>query len=113
MSFRVAPCCSSCHLACRAMQAFVSDLAISIVSTLVISRVLLRITRGWTNGLARLVTAHALSLVFCVVLGTWVLARLAVDAPFLGALALFAPGQLAWLLFDLLRLAVQRRRTGM
>ena len=112
MSFRVARCRSSCHLAYRAMQAFLSDLAISLVSTLVISRVLLWITRGWTNSLARLITAHAASLVLCVVLGTWVLARLAVDAPFLSALALFAPGQLAWLLVDLLRVAVKRRRTG-
>ena len=112
MSIRVAPCCSSCHLACRAMQTFLSDLVISIVSTLVVSRLLLWITREWTNSLLHLVATHAASLVLCVVLGTWILARLATDAPFLGALALLAPGQLAWLLVDLLRRVLRQRQAG-
>src|SRR5215471_13258841 len=44
-------------------------------------------------------------------LGAWVLAGIA-DSPSLGALALFAPGQLAWLLVDLLRRLLRQRRTG-
>src|SRR5262245_27780802 len=111
MSLRVAPCCSSCHLACSAMQAFLGDFVISIVLTLVISRLLLRLTKGWTNSLVRLVVAHAVSLVLCVALGTWVLAGIA-DSPSLGALALFAPGQLAWLLVDLLRRVLRQRQAG-
>jgi hypothetical protein len=93
------------------MLAFLSDLVISIVVTLVISRLLLWITKGWTDSLVRLVVAHAASLVLCVVLGTWVLAGIA-DSPSDGALALFAPGQLAWLLVDLLRRVLRQRQVG-
>jgi hypothetical protein len=93
------------------MQAFVSDFIISIVPTLVVSRVLLWITKGWTNSFVRLVVVHAASLVLCVGLGTWVFAGSPTSA-FLGAFALFAPGQLAWLLVDLFRLTLQRRRGG-
>jgi hypothetical protein len=49
------------------MQVFLSDFVISIVPTLVISRVLLWITKGWTNSFVRLVMVHAASLVLCVV----------------------------------------------
>jgi hypothetical protein len=93
------------------MQAFLSDFVISLASTLVVSRVQLWITKGWTNSIVRLVVVHAASLVLCVALGTWVLAG-AADSPSLGALALFAPAQLAWLLVDLLRRVLRQRQAG-
>jgi len=93
------------------MQTFLSNFVISIVLTLVISRLLLWITKGWTNSLGRLVVVHAASLALCVALGTWVLEDIA-DSPSLDALALFAPGQLAWLLVDLLRRVLRQRQAG-
>ena len=93
------------------MQAFVSDFIISIVPTLVVSRILLLITNRWPDRLRRLVVVHVASLALCVALGASVLEGIA-SSPLLGALALFAPGQLAWLLVDLFRLVLQRRRSG-
>jgi len=89
------------------MQAFLSDFLISIVPTFMVSRVLLWFTKGLTHGFERLVVVNAASLGLCVLFGVWVLA-----GRFLAALALFAPGQLAWLLVDLFRLVLQRRRAG-
>jgi hypothetical protein len=65
------------------------------------------ISRRWPRTVVRLVAALAL----CVVAGLLVFngqpsARLA------AALALFTPGQLAWLLVDAFRLVRQRRNAG-
>ena len=93
------------------MQAFVSDFIISILPTFVVSRVLLWITAQWSNSLMRLAAVHATSLAVCVAAGAFAFQGINSSPP-VGAIALFAPGQLAWFLIDLFRIVLQRRRAG-
>jgi hypothetical protein len=93
------------------MQAFISDFIISIVPTFVVSRVLLWITTQWSNGLVRLAAVHGTSLAVCVAAGAFAFEGIN-SSPLVGAIALFAPGQLAWFLIDLFRFVLQRRRAG-
>jgi hypothetical protein len=93
------------------MQPFLSDFVLSIIPTFAVSRALLWLTTGLTDSLERLITVHSVSLVLCVVLGTWVFAG-GITSPSLDAVALFAPGQAAWLLVDLFRLVLRRRKAG-
>jgi hypothetical protein len=90
------------------MQSFLIDFIISIVPTFVVSRALLWFTKIWSDTLKRLVTVHVVSLVLCVVLVTWFSAGV-IDSPSAEAVALFTPGQAAWLLVDLFRLVLRRR----
>jgi hypothetical protein len=93
------------------MQGFLSDFIISIVPTFVVSRVLLWITSRWFNSLVRLVAVHAASLTVCVAFGAFLFEGINSSPP-VGALALFAPGQLAWFLIDLFRVVLKRREAG-
>jgi hypothetical protein len=91
------------------MAAFLSDLVISAIPTFAVSRVLLWISKLWPNNTTRLVTVHAVSLGLCIGIGLLVFEGTVVSR-LLAALALFAPGQLAWLLVDAFRMVLRRRR---
>jgi hypothetical protein len=93
------------------MVAFLADFVISILPTFLVSRLFLRLTRGWSDRLVRLVVIHAASLALCVALGTWVFEGIPTYRS-VGALAVFAPGQSAWLLVDVFRLVLHRRKAG-
>jgi hypothetical protein len=47
-----------------------------------------------------------------VAAGTWGFVESATDQPIVIAFALFTPGELLWLLIDLFRLILRRRRAG-
>jgi hypothetical protein len=94
------------------MSAFVADFLVSILPTFVVSRLLLWITKGWSDSPIRLVAVHCASLGLCMAAGTWGFVGSATDHPIVIALALFTPGELLWLLIDIFRLILRRRRTG-
>jgi hypothetical protein len=92
------------------MIGFLTDFLVSIIPTFIVSRLFLWATQ-WSNSVPRLVVVHVASLCVCVLVGTAVLA-ISDTHKLLSALALFAPGQLAWLLVDAFRLIRRRRKTG-
>jgi hypothetical protein len=93
------------------MTAFLTDFLISIVPTFVVSWLLVWTTKRWSDSLVRLVVVHCAALAQCVLAGSWVFVGSG-DESAMAALALFAPGQLAWFLIDTFRLVLRRRREG-
>jgi hypothetical protein len=99
------------------MTALLADFVITLLPTFVVSRLLLWLTKTWSGSVVRLIVVHLASLVLCASLalfleaGGW-LAVEGVSGQPLAALALFTPGQLAWLLVDAFGLARRRRRGG-
>ena len=93
------------------MTAFLTDFLISIVPTFLVSRLLLWITKRWSDSAVRLIVVHCVALGLCVVAGSWVFVGNG-TVPVIAALALFAPGQWAWFLVDAFRLVLRKRREG-
>jgi hypothetical protein len=93
------------------MIGFLADFLISIIPTFIVSRLFLWFTKRWTNSLVRLIALHIASLGLCVLAGIAVLSSSDTYRP-VTAFALFAPGQLAWLLVDAFRLVRRRRERG-
>jgi hypothetical protein len=93
------------------MADFVADFLVSIVPTYVVSRLLLWCSNRWLDALPRLVSVHALSLALCTAAGIIAMAGGRLE-PLTASLALFAPGQFAWLLIDMFRLVIRQRRAG-
>jgi len=93
------------------MTALLADFVITLLPTLVLSRLLLWLTKIWSASMVRLLlVVHFASRALCLLAVRWVAAG-SVPYGWTGALALIVPGQLAWLLVDALRLAL-RRQTG-
>jgi len=87
------------------MTALLADFVITLLPTLVLSRLLLWLTKIWSASMVRLLlVVHFASLALCLLAVRWVAAG-SVPYGWTGALALIVPGQLAWLLVDALRLA--------
>jgi hypothetical protein len=74
----------------------------ALVPTLLLSRLLLWITRTWDGGVSRLLLVHGVSLLICVLLGGLGLADGGAFAPGL-ATAQYALPQILWLAVDLVR----------
>ena len=99
------------------MTALLADFVITLLPTFVLSRLLLWATRFWSGSVVRLIVVHLASLALCASLALFLdavgwLAAEGVSGQPLAALALFAPGQLAWLLVDAFGLARRRRQGG-
>jgi hypothetical protein len=93
------------------MTAFLTDFVMSIVPTFLVSRLLLWITKRWSDSAVKLIVVHCAALGLCVLVGSWVLVGTGSE-PVIAALALFAPGQLAWFLIDTFRLVLRGRQEG-
>jgi hypothetical protein len=93
------------------MIAFLTDFLISIVPTFLVSRLLLWVTKRWSDSALRLIAVHCVALGLCVLVGSWVLVGDGAG-PVIAALVLFAPGQLAWFLIDIFRLVFRGRQEG-
>ena len=93
------------------MADLIADFLVSIVPTYIVSRLLLWISNRWLNALPPLVLVHLLSLALCATVGTIVMAGDRLQ-PLEASLAIFVPGQLAWVLIDMFRFVVRQRRTG-
>jgi hypothetical protein len=92
------------------MTDFLADLVLSILATFAVSRLLLWMTRRWSQSFVRLIAVHCAALILCVAAGIWGFAGSDTLRPVIAFAILFAPGELAWLLVDLFRLALRGRR---
>jgi hypothetical protein len=88
---------------------FLTDFVVSVAPTFLVSRLLLWITSRWSDSLVRLIAVHVVSLVLCVAGASLVVIG---SVKPMNAFALFATGELAWLLVDLFRLVLRRRHVG-
>ena len=93
------------------MTPLLADVLISLLPTFVLSRLLLWLMMRWSGSVVRLVIVHAVSLMLCIA----VVSRLTVTCLPIGpvaALAMFLPGQMAWLLVDAFPLVRRKRGRG-
>ena len=96
---------------CGHMIVSVADVVLSLLPTFVSSRVLLWLTRAWSESVVRLLAVHLASLGLCL-LALRLLAFEAMPGWWTAALALLVPGQLMWLLVDAFVLVRRRRQRG-
>lgn len=92
------------------MPVLLGQLVGALVPTLLLSRLLLWVTRGWNGGFGRYLTVHSASLLIAALFGGMGRADGGAFAP-LEAAGLYALPQVIWLVVDLLRAGSRSRAT--
>lgn len=94
------------------MPVLIGQFAGALIPTLLVSRLLLWVTRKWNGGVSRYLAAHLVSLLIASLLGGMGRADGGAFAP-IEAAAIYIGPQVVWLLVDLIRFAAMSRTRPM